>query len=39
MRNFSDTRKAKAMMGWKAETALPEGLRRTVRFFCQIHQN
>lgn len=35
MRNYSDTSKADARLGWAAETALPEGLRRTVAFFTQ----
>jgi UDP-glucose 4-epimerase len=34
-RNFSDTSKAKRMMGWQAQVGLDEGLRRTVRFFLQ----
>jgi len=33
MRNFSDTSKAKAMLGWQARTALPEGIQKTVAFF------
>ena len=32
-RNFSDTSKAKRKLNWQAEVALPDGLRRTVRFF------
>jgi UDP-glucose 4-epimerase len=32
-RNFSDTSKAKAVLGWQAQVPLEEGLRRTVRFF------
>ncbi len=31
-RNYADTAKAKAMLGWEAKIALPEGLRRTVRW-------
>lgn len=33
LRNFSDTSKAKAMLGWQATTGLPEGLRATMRSF------
>lgn len=32
-RNFSDTRKAREMLGWKAETRLADGLRETVDWF------
>jgi UDP-glucose 4-epimerase len=32
-RNYSDTTKAKEMLGWKAEVGLDEGLRRTVVYF------
>jgi UDP-glucose 4-epimerase len=32
LRNFADTRKAAALLGWSAEVSLPEGLRRTVRW-------
>ena len=32
-RNFSDTSKAKAMMGWSAETFLADGLEKTLRWF------
>ena len=32
-RNFSDTRKAKARLGWQARVGLVEGLDRTVRWF------
>ncbi len=32
-RNFSDTSKAQKMLGWKAETDLSEGLRKTVEWF------
>jgi UDP-glucose 4-epimerase len=31
-RNYADIAKAKAMLGWQAQVALPEGLRRTVRW-------
>jgi UDP-glucose 4-epimerase len=34
-RNFADTRKAAALLGWSAEVSLPEGLRRTVRWAAQ----
>lgn len=32
-RNYSDTSKAKRMLGWRAEVDLEEGLRRTVEWF------
>jgi len=32
-RNFSDTRKAKRMLGWSARVGLDEGLDRTVKWF------
>jgi hypothetical protein len=32
-RNFSDTSKARKMLGWKAEIGLAEGLRKTVEQF------
>lgn len=32
-RNYSDTRKAREVLGWTANTNLDEGLRKTVRFF------
>lgn len=31
LRNFSDTSKAERLLGWRAEIALAEGLRRTVQ--------
>jgi UDP-glucose 4-epimerase len=31
-RNYADTRKAHAMLGWRPEVSLPEGLRRTVHW-------
>lgn len=34
-RNFSDTSKAKRMLGWEAEMELGEGIRRTVEWFKQ----
>ena len=34
-RNYSDTSKAARMLGWRAETRLEEGLRRTVGWFTQ----
>lgn len=36
-RNYSDTTKAKEVLGWSADTRLPEGLRKTVRFFNTEH--
>ncbi|MGA3311095.1 MAG: NAD-dependent epimerase/dehydratase family protein [Xanthobacteraceae bacterium] len=33
LRNFADTRKAKARLNWCAETSLQDGLQRTVRWF------
>ena len=35
LRNFADTRKAAALLGWSAEVSLPEGLRRTVGWAAQ----
>jgi len=32
-RNFSDTSKAKKMLGWQAEVELAEGLKRTAEWF------
>ena len=32
-RNYSDTSKAARMLGWRAEVALEEGLRRTIDWF------
>jgi len=32
-RNYSDTSKAARLLGWRAEVALDEGLRRTVEWF------
>jgi UDP-glucose 4-epimerase len=34
-RNFSDTSKARRLLGWQAETSLAEGLRRTVAWFME----
>ncbi len=36
LRNFSDTAKAEKMLGWRAETALSEGLKRTVQWFVRL---
>lgn len=33
MRNYSDTSKARRMLGWQSEVTLDEGLRRTVEWF------
>lgn len=33
MRNYSDTSKAKRVLGWETEVTLDEGLRRTVGYF------
>ncbi|QIN77676.1 NAD-dependent epimerase/dehydratase family protein [Rubrobacter marinus] len=35
MRNYSDTSKARRVLGWRAEVGLDEGLRRTVRYFAR----
>ena len=32
-RNYSDTSKAENLLGWKAQVALPDGLKRTVDWF------
>lgn len=37
-RNFSDTRKAKKMLAWEAETDLYEGIKRTVDYFLAIEE-
>ena len=34
-RNFSDTSKARDMLGWRAEVKLSDGLRRTVAWFVE----
>jgi hypothetical protein len=39
LRNFADTRKAAAMLGWSAEVSLPEGLQRTVRWAALTAKN
>jgi len=33
LRNYSDTSKAKEMLGWQCVTSLPEGLSKTVAYF------
>ena len=33
MRNYSDTSKAKQILGWEANTSLQEGLKKTVEYF------
>ena len=38
MRNYSDTSKAKRVLGWGAEVGLDEGLRRTVAFFSETRK-
>lgn len=35
-RNYSDTRKAEKVLGWKPRMNLEDGLRRTVRYFTAI---
>ncbi len=35
MRNFSDTSKAKRMLGWNVEVELTDGLKKTVEWFMQ----
>ena len=37
-RNYSDTSKARARLGWTTDVALEEGLRRTVRFFLEARK-
>ena len=37
-RNYADTTKARERLGWKAEIALHEGLRRTVRWALASHR-
>jgi UDP-glucose 4-epimerase len=36
-RNYADTSKARTLLGWEANMALPEGLRRTVAWFVENH--
>ncbi len=36
LRNFSDTSKARKMLGWKAQTGLHEGLEATVDYFMNL---
>ncbi len=38
MRNFSDTSKAKTVLGWQAEVSLPEGLAKTARWFMEHYR-
>ena len=35
MRNFSDTRKAATILGWKPTTDLTSGLQKTVDYFTE----
>ena len=35
-RNFSDTSKARRLLGWEAEVELAEGLKRTVEWFTNL---
>lgn len=35
-RNYSDTSKARRMLGWKAQTGLEQGLDRTVKWFLSL---
>jgi UDP-glucose 4-epimerase len=37
-RNYSDTSKARARLGWNATVSLDEGLDRTVRWFLDAGQ-
>lgn len=37
-RNFSDTSKAREMLGWEAKVGLDEGLRRTVRSYVNMNK-
>lgn len=39
MRNYSDTSKAQKMLGWQCQVQLPDGLRRTVRFFLEHYHS
>jgi UDP-glucose 4-epimerase len=38
MRNYSDTSKARALLGWTTQVDLDEGLRKTVNYFLEQHQ-
>ena len=33
LRNYSDTTKARKVLGWQAQTALPDGLNKTLAWF------
>ena len=35
LRNYSDTSKARTMLGWSAQTGLEEGLEQTIQYFLQ----
>jgi UDP-glucose 4-epimerase len=35
-RNFSNTSKAKKILGWQAEVNLQEGIKRTVDWFMNV---
>jgi UDP-glucose 4-epimerase len=37
-RNFSNTEKAKTLLGWQAEVKLQEGLKKTVQWFLNHHK-
>lgn len=38
LRNYSDTSKAKDMLGWQAETSLKDGLVKTLNFFVETRR-
>ena len=36
LRNFSDSTKAKEILGWEAEVEIEDGLKRTVEWFTKL---
>lgn len=39
MRNYSDTSKAKRVLGWESRVPLEEGIRKTVEYFIEIYKS
>ena len=35
-RSYSDTTKAKQLLGWSSNVSLDEGLKKTVKYFCEL---
>ena len=38
MRNFSDTSKAKSILGWKSQTSISQGLHQTIQWFIEKNE-